>query len=71
MRENKDLRQAAKTQGVPLWRIADALTVSEQTLIRHWRKELTQTEKKNIMRVIERLAKEVRHGTNANATQGV
>jgi len=58
MRENRELRQTAKQSGVPLWRIADAVGVSEQTLIRHWRKELPENEKAKIKAVITRLARE-------------
>lgn len=46
--ENYDLRTAAKSAGVPLWKIADALRVSEPTMTRKLRRELPEKEKQQI-----------------------
>jgi len=52
VKANCDLRMLAKGNGVPLWAIADKLRVSEQTLIRRWRKELPENEKEAIRSAI-------------------
>ena len=52
---NNDLRMLAKGNGIPLWMISDKLSVSEQTLIRHWRRELSLDEKEQIRSIIEEL----------------
>lgn len=54
---NNDLRLACKGAGVPLYMVADALKISDQTLFRNWRKELSQNEKDQIYRIIEEIAK--------------
>ena len=53
--QNIDLRLRAKGAGVPLWRIAEALRISEPTLTRHLRKELSEKEKRQILSIIEKL----------------
>lgn len=55
-RANKDVRQYAKEAGVFQYQIADALGVSEYTIIRKLRKELPQDEKARIFQIIDRLA---------------
>lgn len=55
-RANKDVRQRAKEAGVFQYQIADALGVSEYTIIRKLRKELPQDEKARIFQIIDRLA---------------
>lgn len=55
---NKDVREAAKTSGVLLWQIADALGIADATFSRKLRKELTEAEKEKIFDIIERLKKE-------------
>lgn len=62
--ENYDLRTAAKNAGVPLWAIADALHISEPTMTRKLRRELGETEKRNILDIISVLAKEERDEGN-------
>ena len=60
---NQDLRMAARGCGVPLWAIASKLDISEQTLIRQWRKELSDQEKDKVLAIIN----EVKVGaTNAS-----
>ena len=56
---NQDLRNAAKSAGVPLWTIADALHISEPTMTRKLRLELPESEKQRLLKIIEQLAKEV------------
>lgn len=55
-RANKDVRQRAKEAGVFQYQIAEALGMSEYTIIRKLRKELPQDEKARIFQIIDRLA---------------
>lgn len=57
--ENKTVRRAARSAGVPLWRVAAAVGVSEPTLTRWLRVPLTEDKEKRIMAAIDNLAKEV------------
>lgn len=57
--KNQALRQAAKAAKVPLWRIAEALCISEPTMTRKLRRELPESEKQRLLKIIEQLAKEV------------
>ena len=57
--ENKDLRRFARANEVPLWKIANALDISEPTLTRRLREELADDKKAEIYAIIERLAKAV------------
>lgn len=56
---NNDLRNAAKSAGVPLWKIADVLHIGEATITRKLRRELPEKEKQQLLKIIEQLAKEV------------
>lgn len=55
---NQDIRQAAVSSDVRLWRIADALGIADCSLSRKLRRELSADEKERIMRIIEKLSKE-------------
>lgn len=57
---NEKVREAAKSQGVPLWRIAAQMGVSEPTMIRWLRLPLNPEKEKTIMEAIEVIAKEGR-----------
>lgn len=50
----------AKGNGIPLWLLAAEMGISEQTLIRHWRKELLSDEKERIRFIINRLSHEAK-----------
>jgi hypothetical protein len=54
---NKDIRRMAKAEGIPLWRIASALSISEPTLTRKLRFELPNIEKEKIRSTIMELVK--------------
>lgn len=56
---NVAIRTAAKQAGVQQWRIAEEMQIGETTLCRRMRKELPETEKREILKIIERLSKEV------------
>ena len=56
--ENNDIRLYAKGAGVPLWRIAKKLGVSEATVTRMLRKPLSENEKGDLIGMIDQLSKE-------------
>jgi hypothetical protein len=53
--ENRDIRLEARGSGVPLWKIAKKLNISEPTLTRHLRLDLPTEEKLKIRSIIEEL----------------
>lgn len=55
--ENKTVRRAARSAGIPLWRIARAIGISEPTLIRWLRVPLAEDKEQRIMAAIAELAK--------------
>lgn len=57
--KNKDIRQAAKTAGVKLWQIAEAVGLNDGNFSRKLRHELPDDEKQRILEIIDRLSKEV------------
>ena len=59
MKENQEVRKAAKNAGVPLWKIAAELGVSEPTIIRWLRFPLTAEKEKRVMEVISALSQGV------------
>lgn len=58
MQKNDKIREAAKTAGVKLWQIADAVGLSDGNFSRKLRHELPADEQERILGVIEKLAKE-------------
>lgn len=56
--KNKKIRETAKSKGVCLWEIASALKISEATITRKLRKELSAEETSKILNIIEQLAAE-------------
>lgn len=59
MQENERIRKAARTAGIPLWRVAAAIGVSEPTLIRWLRFPLPEEKEARIMEAISSLEREV------------
>lgn len=55
---NSDIRARAKAKRVYLWEIANKLHVSEMTMTRKLRKELSDTEKQQIFAIIDEIASE-------------
>ena len=53
---NGDLRARAKAKGVCLWEIAEALKISEPTMTRKLRHELSDADKSAILEIIDELA---------------
>ena len=56
--ENIDIRLAAKGSGVPLWKICQVLEISEPTMTRKLRVELSVKEKAKIHAIIKELSPE-------------
>ena len=57
--KNADVREKAKSAGVKIWQIADALGIRDYNLSRKLRYELPEAEKKKILQIIEQLSAEV------------
>ena len=55
MAENIGIRLEARAAGVPLWKVARALGVSEPTLYRWLRAPLSGEERARILGIIEKL----------------
>ena len=58
MLTNTDIRTTAKENGVRFWEIAERLKISEPTMTRKLRKELPDSEKQEIFKIIDELAAE-------------
>lgn len=52
---NIELRQEMKANFIPQWKVAEVLGVSEMTLIRWLRKELTEDKRIKVQQAIESL----------------
>ena len=50
---NLDIRNAIKNANLKHWQVADLLNISEATLVRKLRKELSVDEKEYILRIIK------------------
>lgn len=61
---NADIRAAAKQAGVFLYAIANKLGVSEPTMTRLLRRELSDDKKRQIKRIIAELSVEQHNDTN-------
>lgn len=58
MKENQSVRRAARVAGVPLWKVAAAVGVSEPTLTRWLRVPLPEDKEQRIMTAISALEQE-------------
>lgn len=67
MKNNLELRAAAKKTGVRLWELADSLGISDGMLSRKLRKELTASENEKMIRLINDIAWRKEMETNENA----
>ena len=56
MNNNQEIRNALKNCNVFQYELADAVGVSEYTLCKHLRKELTVDEEERLLKAIERIA---------------
>jgi len=55
---NVGVRAAAKDRGVCLWEIADVLGISEASITRKLRKELSESERDKFLDIIDEIANE-------------
>ena len=53
---NIEIRQAAKNKGVNLWQVADVMKISDITLSRRMRHELSDGDKERILAIIAEIA---------------
>lgn len=60
--ENNVIRRSARAAGVPLWRIADGLGVSEATFTRWMRFPLAEEKERAALAIIKRLSQEAENG---------
>lgn len=56
--ENQGVRRAARAAGVPLWRVAAAIGVSEPTLTRWLRVPLSEDKERRVIAAIAALEQE-------------
>ena len=56
---NMQIRKECRRYGIPLWMLAQKAGISEQTLIRWLREELTDERRTHLISIIEELRKEV------------
>lgn len=56
MQTNLDIRTKAFSKNIKLWQIADSLGITDATFSRKLRKELSETEKVKIFKIIDELA---------------
>ena len=63
MKENSNIRNAARIANIPQWKIADALGISEATLTRWLRFQLSPERENKVMEVIDQLSRE-KQGVN-------
>lgn len=59
MKRNETIREAARSKGVRMWQIAEAIGINEAVFSRKLRHELPEKETQKILAVIAQLAKEV------------
>ena len=55
---NEHVRQELRSNGIPLWRVADALHVHENTVIRMLRHELNDEQRQRVLNAIEKVRAE-------------
>jgi dihydrodipicolinate synthase/N-acetylneuraminate lyase len=53
--ENIEIREAAKKAGLPMWRIAYAMGITDFTMSRKLRKPLPPAEKERVLQLIDAL----------------
>lgn len=56
MLKNQEIRNIAKMKGVYLWEIAERLNMSEPSMTRKLRRELSDQDKAHVLTVIDEIA---------------
>lgn len=69
MNRNMDVRTYAKEKGVYLYEVAEVLNISEPTIMRWLRAELTDERKAAIIEAIDRVAAQHAQQSTATATE--
>lgn len=62
--ENLEIRSKLKEKNVFQWQVAKSMGISEMTLVRKLREELTEEEKQKILSVIDKIAVEKNNKNN-------
>lgn len=62
--ENLEIRRKLKEKKVFQWQVAKRMGISEMTLVRKLREELTEEEKQKILSVIDKIAVENNNRNN-------
>ena len=68
---NQEIKDEIKQSGIKMWQIADKLGVSDMTLSRKFRYELTDVEKENIRTLILTLKNDPTYQKQSIIKQGV
>ena len=69
MQANMKVRRAAKAAGVPFWKVAKQMGVSEPTITRKLREELPAEERKRFLKIIKELERqEAKDGADTSKT---
>lgn len=55
---NKEIRIAAIEYDVPLWKIAEGLSITDASLSRKLRKEISEEEKEHVLSIIRAISEE-------------
>lgn len=61
MKKNQELREYAKNKDVKLWEIAEVLGINDGNFSRKLRKELSDTERDNVLSIIDKVAENKSH----------
>lgn len=56
MKKNQELREYAKNKDVKLWEVAEVLGINDGNFSRKLRKELSDTERDNVLSIIDKVA---------------
>lgn len=64
MLANTDIRTMAKEKGVRIWEVAEIMKISDPTMTRKLRKELSDTEKQRIFAIIDEIAAKKENAAN-------
>ena len=56
MKPNMDLRFYARGKGVPLWRVAEAYGIHENTLLQRLRKQLSEEDSADFKAKVDKIA---------------
>lgn len=55
---NEDIKEMLKTNKIPYWKIAKKLNISEATVVRKMRIELSKEEKQTIKNIVKKIKEE-------------